>query len=95
MVNLGLVEELLGSPSIWLCIGCKRCTETCPQAVNGHSMIRDLQALAIAEGFVDRDFPIRFAENSKWLYQRYTRKIDVLFGFPVQNACKMAYGDQK
>ena len=80
MVNLGLMEELLGSPSIWLCIGCKRCTETCTQSVNGHLIIRKLQDLAISEGVVDRDFPIRFQESGKALYSRFLDEIDILFG---------------
>jgi len=35
MVNLGLAEELLLSPSIWLCVQCGRCTEACSQLVDG------------------------------------------------------------
>jgi len=78
MANLGLVDELLALPSIWLCIGCKRCTETCTQAVKGHQVIKDLQALAVSEGFVDRGFPDRFRESSKSLYARFLDETDLI-----------------
>ncbi|MCJ7771593.1 MAG: 4Fe-4S dicluster domain-containing protein, partial [Desulfobacterales bacterium] len=47
MANLGMLNEILSSPSIWLCLDCGRCTEACSQLVDGRQIIRDLQKLAI------------------------------------------------
>ena len=54
MVNMGLEKEILASPSIWLCIGCERCTEACGEEVKGHLIIQSLQKLALKEGIVDK-----------------------------------------
>lgn len=83
MVNLGLAEALLASPSLWLCIGCRRCTDACSQCVDGHLMIRRLQELAIKEGFVDAAFPLRLKSLNKMIYPIFLDKIDALFGFPA------------
>jgi heterodisulfide reductase subunit C len=82
MANLGLVEELLSSPSIWLCLQCGRCTEACTQAVDGCAMIAGLRDLAIAGGHVHPDFPQRFAEAQKPLYAHLLRGIDAVFESP-------------
>ena len=81
MVNLGLEEEILRSPSIWLCIACERCTEACGERVTGHLIIQRLQELALKEGIVDKGFPFRWKEAQKAIYPLYIKKIDALFGF--------------
>jgi len=81
MVNLGLAEELLKSPSIWLCIGCERCTLACSQLVKGDVIIRHLQEMALNEGFADSDFPFRWYEAHKAIYPRLLEEIDKVFGF--------------
>jgi len=82
MVNLGLAEALLTSPSIWLCIGCRRCTDACSQRVDGHLMIHRLQELAIEEGFVDAAVPFRLKSLHKMITPLFLDNIDELFGFP-------------
>ncbi len=81
MVNLGLENEILKSPSIWLCIACKTCTEVCSQLVSGHAMIQRLQELAVRDGMVDPEFPLRWQEAQRLLYPLFTREIDAIFGF--------------
>ena len=81
MVNLGLEKEILKSPSIWLCITCQTCTETCSQLVSGHTMIRRLQELAVREGIVDAEFPSRWQKAQSLLYPLFTGEIDAIFGF--------------
>ena len=68
MVNLGLEEEILKSPSIWLCLACQRCTEACGELVSGHLIIQRLQELALEEGMVDKDFPYRWKSAQKASY---------------------------
>lgn len=81
MVNLGLEKEILKSPSIWLCIACETCTATCSQLVSGHTMIRRLQELAVKEGVVDLDLPLRWKKAQSLLYPLFTKEIDAIFGF--------------
>lgn len=81
MVNLGLMEALLTSPSIWLCISCGRCTDACSQLVDGRRMLTKLQKMAIDSGAVDRGFPLRLERINKMIYARFLDEIDGLFGF--------------
>ncbi len=81
MTNLGLAEDLLKSPSIWLCIACQRCTDACSQEINGHLLIRRLQKLALEEGYVGKEFLYRWKDADKALYAQLLEEIDSLFGF--------------
>ncbi len=81
MVNLGLEEEILKSPSIWLCLACQRCTEACGELVSGDLILRRLQELALEEGMVDKGFPFRWKRAQKAIYPLYIKEIDALFGF--------------
>ena len=80
MVNLGLEEEILKSPSIWLCIACQRCTEACGELVSGHLIIERLQELALEEGVVDKGFPFRWKKAQEAIYPFYIEEIDELLG---------------
>jgi heterodisulfide reductase subunit C len=79
-INLGLQEELLHSPSIWLCIGCGRCSEACSQLVDGRSMIAALQEQAVTSGAVDADFQGRLTRANKIIFPRLLKSIDELLG---------------
>lgn len=81
MVNLGLTEELIQSPAIWLCIGCQRCTNSCSQLVKGHLIIERLKQLAVSEGFVTEKFLIAWKDYQKNLYNQLLDEINLLFGF--------------
>ena len=80
MVNLGMEEEILKFPSIWLCIACQRCTEACGELVSGHNIIRRLQELALEEGMVDKGFPLRWKKAQKAIYPIFIEEIDTLLG---------------
>jgi len=81
MANIGMLEELLRSPSIWLCVDCGRCTETCSQLVDGRQLIRQLQELAIVSGMVDKNFRLRLDRLNRTLYTYFINEIDALFDF--------------
>jgi heterodisulfide reductase subunit C len=81
MVNLGLEEEILKSPSIWLCIACQRCTEACGELVSGHLLIRRLQELALEEEMVDKGFPFRWKRAQKAIYPHFIQEINTLLSF--------------
>ena len=78
MANLGLVQPLLTSAAIWLCIGCGRCTDACGQLVQGRQIIEFLQQKAIADGYVAADFPFRWSQAQSWIFSEYVRQIDSL-----------------
>ena len=79
MVHLGLEEEILKSPSIWLCIACKKCTEACSQLVNGQFIIQRLQEMAIKEKVVAKDFISRWRSAQKVIFPPLIKEIDALF----------------
>jgi heterodisulfide reductase subunit C len=80
MINLGLIDELMRSPSIWLCIDCGRCTESCSQLVDGRRLIDQVKELAILRGVVDIDFHLRVEHANQVIYKYFLNKIDQLFG---------------
>ena len=80
MVNFGLTDQLLRSPAIWLCLGCRRCEEACSQNVKGHEIMRLLQRQAIDQGVVDRWFPLRLHQADRIIYARFLDEIDLLIG---------------
>ena len=80
MANLGLADELLKSPAIWLCLGCQRCSEACSQTVSGYDIIRQLQRQAIAMGYVDAGLPQRLLAADRIIYPKFIDEIDTLIG---------------
>jgi heterodisulfide reductase subunit C len=81
MANFGMLDELVRSPSIWLCITCQRCTNSCSQWVQGHQIILDLREMALSQGAVDAGFKFRLEKAEKLIYSRLLFEIDELFGF--------------
>lgn len=79
MVNLGQLELLLRSPSIWLCLGCERCTEACSQGIAGHLVIRELQDRSIAGAHAPPDMRDRLGEIDRILFPVMIEEIDRLF----------------
>jgi heterodisulfide reductase subunit C len=83
MVHLGLQDELLLSPSIWLCLECGRCTDACSQLVDGCRMMASLRELAVHEGVVNADFALLVRDAQKQIYVRWIDAIDTLLGLPA------------
>ena len=54
-VLLGMRDEVLRSPLIWLCALCYRCTARCPQGVNFTDVMRALRFLAVRDGVAPPD----------------------------------------
>ena len=54
-VLLGMREEVLKSPVIWLCIMCYRCYARCPQEVNFTDVMRVLRHLAVKHKYAPAD----------------------------------------
>jgi heterodisulfide reductase subunit C len=54
-VLMGMRQEVLRSPAIWLCMLCYRCTARCPQSVNFTDVMRALRFLAVRDGTAPPD----------------------------------------
>jgi heterodisulfide reductase subunit C len=80
MANLGLTKELFASPSMWLCIGCRRCTDNCGQLVKGHETIESLRALSIKESIIPVSFASHLKDMEKIIYPYLLDEIDALLG---------------
>jgi len=78
MANFGLTDELIRSPSIWLCLRCELCGQACSQKVRGYKVIRNLQELALEAGVVDPGFPERLFRAERIIYPRFIQAIDQL-----------------
>ena len=80
MINLGMVDELMRSPSIWLCIDCGRCTNSCSQLVDGRQLLNQVKELATHRGVLDVDFNLRVEHANQVIYKYFLNEIDELFG---------------
>jgi heterodisulfide reductase subunit C len=76
MAAYGLFDEILRSPSIWLCIDCRTCAVACPQGVKSHFLISKLQEMSIKAGFVAPALHQRWSEMEKLVYEQFAREID-------------------
>jgi len=47
---IGETKSIIESPFIWLCSGCARCEEACPQGVRISEVVRSLRRLALEMG---------------------------------------------
>lgn len=50
LCQLGEIEELLKSKSIWLCTSCFQCGTRCPKGIEVHRVFEALRSLALREG---------------------------------------------
>lgn len=51
MVMLGMKEQVLSSPVIWLCSACDMCYKRCPQDVRISDIMKAIREVAIREGY--------------------------------------------
>ncbi len=65
-ILLGMREEVLSSPLIWLCLICYRCYVRCPQKVNFTDIMRVLRYLAVKEKRVSPETFERINELDKF-----------------------------
>ena len=78
LFNLGQIEELLHSPTLWVCLDCRSCIPACSQGVKGALIIRHLQELACREGIVGRDFFGKWQQARDEVFRCMVGEIDRL-----------------
>lgn len=65
-ILLGMRDEVLSSPLIWLCLVCYRCYARCPQKVNFTDIMRVLRYLAVKEKRVSAETYERINELDRF-----------------------------
>ena len=55
LIQLGLKEEVLSSPTPWLCASCETCTTRCPKEVDIAKIMDTLRILSLQEGFKPKE----------------------------------------
>ena len=56
MIVLGMKKEILSSDLIWFCCLCNSCYYVCPQGIMFSRVAKELQKMAVDEGYVKEDF---------------------------------------
>ena len=85
LVNLGFVEELPSSDTIWTCVTCLKCVQRCPQKASPYHLIMVLRNVAVEreakvpEGYlkiVSQILETGLAESSQKIVTRNMETID-------------------
>jgi heterodisulfide reductase subunit C len=84
-VTFGLRDELLSSPTPWLCIDCGTCALACSQKVRGNLVIRRLQQLAFEQDYVNPGFLSCWRMAQEIAYKQFLEKVDLLVTGSVQS----------
>lgn len=63
LVEFGQKEKVLGSRSIWVCVGCYACVSQCPNKVNIPALMDTLRQIALEDG-------VRIAEDRIALFYK-------------------------
>ncbi len=50
MIQLGMVEEVLKTSAIWVCVGCNTCSSACPMAIDIPALMDGLRHAALEKG---------------------------------------------
>jgi heterodisulfide reductase subunit C len=59
MVLLGLREQVLKEPFVWLCATCFTCQERCPQGVMISDLMRAIKNMAVRQGNMPEGIPLQ------------------------------------
>jgi heterodisulfide reductase subunit C len=77
-VLYGQREALLGSPSLWYCARCARCSFQCPQDVRFLDVIQGLRNLAIRDGRVSPARVVQLERGERLIQELRQRLIEEL-----------------
>lgn len=79
MVQLGLVDEVLDSKTMWLCSLCYQCQVRCPRGIPLTETITHLKQLAMKEGVISSRQSKAFYEAFADVMRRYGRNREMEF----------------
>lgn len=72
MVRLGLMDQVLQSKDIWMCVSCFSCTARCPQGIQIADVMSVLRNISLARGMA-KDQEAAFSRTFVEVIQRHGR----------------------
>jgi heterodisulfide reductase subunit C len=72
MVHLGLMDQVLQSKDIWMCVSCFSCTARCPQGIQIADVMSVLRNISLARGMA-KDQEATFSRAFVEVIQRHGR----------------------
>ena len=98
MIILGMKKEILSSDLIWFCCLCNSCYYVCPQGIRFSRVTKELQTMAVNEGYVKKDFMKVIEEINGYLQNLCRRtmfkKVKKGFWGPHRMPCWKTSGDR-
>ncbi|HZE21818.1 MAG TPA: 4Fe-4S dicluster domain-containing protein, partial [Desulfobaccales bacterium] len=86
----GQRAALLGSPALWYCARCARCSFQCPQDVRFLDIIQGLRNLAIRDGMVSPARAAQLERGERLIQELRRRLIEELLSGPEEQEVKAA-----
>ena len=86
----GQRAALLGSPALWHCARCARCSFQCPQDVRFLDIIQGLRNLALRDGFISPARVARLEQGERLIQELRRRLIGELLSGPEELEVKDA-----
>ena len=76
LIQLGLGDKALSTPSIWTCVFCRTCTVRCPQGIDIPELMSSLRIMAVRRGALPReDRNLKF-HQAFWKILRANGRLD-------------------
>jgi heterodisulfide reductase subunit C len=79
MALLGMRDEVLSSPSLWLCTLCYICYATCPQDVRFRDVMEVLRDMAVEGGYVGGELRERIDRVNQLSHEIRCKMVQFLF----------------
>jgi len=86
----GQRAALLGSPALWYCARCARCSFQCPQDVRFLDIIQGLRNLALRDGWISPEREASLSEGELLIQELRRRLIAELLSGPEEQEVKDA-----
>jgi heterodisulfide reductase subunit C len=86
----GQRAALLGSPALWYCARCARCSFQCPQDVRFLDIIQGLRNLALRDGWISPERVAALSQGEQLIQELRRRLIAELLSGPEEQKVKDA-----
>ena len=86
----GQRAALLGSPALWYCARCARCSFQCPQDVRFLDIIQGLRNLALRDGWISPERAASLSQGEQLIQELRRRLIAELLSGPEEQEVKDA-----
>lgn len=76
MLRLGLIDPVLSSRDIWMCVSCFSCSARCPQGIEIADVMASLRNISLARGMA-KDEEATFSRTFVGVIQRHGRMFEL------------------